>query len=408
MCVIMLADSGVRPTAAMIEQGFTKNPAGAGAAWREDGEVKWAKGLDRKEILELAKHLPFPFVLHFRQPSHNTAVGPKACHPFPVEDEVSIDVKGTTKKGVLFHNGFWSDWRNKLIETAINGYVTLPGGGWTDTRGLAWMTAHLGPGILEMINEKVVLFAPKELLVFGDGWELFNPETHKKCDAGETGVWVSNLQFVTGGGVSHHTGFTRRGVGYHTTPPHSLGGGHSVSGDTTKEGTGGSSQPTSFRGTGQPAESQEDQQKRIQAAGQGHGGTGVAGGQTSKGATQGWEAGKEAQKIVDANKVCSLCPEENPQVWSNGVAYCWSCWHLTHPTSGVTGESFVQGTGRTVVPITGKCESCNTYSANHRTLHGGHAICGACWLKNGRPSIESSSGKQILNRAHRVVDGVMV
>jgi len=36
---------------------------------------------------------------------------------------------------------------------------------------MAWIASHIGDGVLEFINEKTVVYGPKSLQVFGDGWE---------------------------------------------------------------------------------------------------------------------------------------------------------------------------------------------------------------------------------------------
>lgn len=181
MCVIMIADE-VRPTDEMVEKGFNANDSGAGIAWREGGLVHWAKGIeDIAEVQELCRTLPTPYVVHFRIPSEG-GKRQSLCHPFPIESDVPLDLEGTTKGYVLFHNGHWNDWRKECKETALKTGTPLPVGKWSDTRGMAFMAAYYGLGILDWINEKAVAFGPDECEVFmGGSWQK------------EEGVWCSNL-----------------------------------------------------------------------------------------------------------------------------------------------------------------------------------------------------------------------
>lgn len=174
MCVIMVCGEK-RPTPDLVEKAWNHNDHGGGVAWREQNDknetiVRWEKGLSKEEMHEYCKTLPFPFIAHFRIAS----TGGRAedlCHPFEIGPRASAKLSGVTPKGVLFHNGTWSQWRSIAMDLAINRNIKVPPGPWNDTRTMAWVTAHLGEGILEFINEKTVLFGPKTFSIFGDGWE---------------------------------------------------------------------------------------------------------------------------------------------------------------------------------------------------------------------------------------------
>lgn len=213
MCVIFVADEK-RPTLEMVEGGWDQNPAGAGAAWREGGFARWEKGLTLERVKELSQKLPLPFILHFRIPS----VGGKRdslCHPFPITKDVPLNLSGKTKGELLFHNGHWGRWRESILETVrTTPNFKIPMGKWSDTRAMALYAATYGIGVLEFVDEKTVVFGPKELEIFGSGWSQVND------------VWVSNRFFENGS----------RRVGYqYTTPPASMGGNSSGAASTKRE-----------------------------------------------------------------------------------------------------------------------------------------------------------------------------
>lgn len=184
MCVIMLASEGKRPSDQMVEDGYATNPKGAGVAWRETKSgrplVRWEKGLDLQEAKKLIAEVPLPMVAHFRVDSCGGALK-SLTHPFPIREDVPLTLSGESSGSVLFHNGHWTGWEFQVKDVAIRGAFKIPPGKWTDTRALAWMAFHLGSGILEFIDEKVVVFGPKEMLIFGKGWTK-----------GQEGLWLSN------------------------------------------------------------------------------------------------------------------------------------------------------------------------------------------------------------------------
>lgn len=191
MCVIAIADE-VRPTDEQVGKMFDSNNAGAGIAWREKGVVRWKKGLELEEVTELCAKVPLPYVVHFRIPSVGGKT-PYLCHPFPVTAEVPLELQGTTKGYVLFHNGHWGRWRESTLEAAVRSNTKVPGGKWSDTRAMAFHAFIYGSGILEMIDEKSVMFGPDKVEVFG-AWSK------------EGGLWVSNRGWVTSSFRRHSSG----------------------------------------------------------------------------------------------------------------------------------------------------------------------------------------------------------
>lgn len=182
MCVIFLAETH-RPTDDMVERAFQANASGAGVAWREGGLVKWDKGLTVEEMKEYFRTLPLPMVGHFRIPTCG-GVRPSLCHPFPIAKDAPLDLRGQTKGYVLFHNGHWIKWKDSMMEAVVRHNLHTPGGKWSDSRAMAWSAAHFGLFMLDLIDEKSLAFGPKDMEIFGRGWE--------KAGSGENEIWVSN------------------------------------------------------------------------------------------------------------------------------------------------------------------------------------------------------------------------
>lgn len=192
MCVIMIADLK-RPTAASVDAAFRANDAGAGIAWRDGGKVHWEKGLELDDIQRLVAQVPIPYVAHFRIPT----VGGKCdelCHPFTVDRNASTALKGSTKGMVLFHNGHWTDWKQTTLRAISDFRIRMPQGSWSDSRAMALNSALYGLGVLNLIDEKAVVFGPATLEVFHlQGWVQVDE------------VWCSNDHW------KHRTGGYNRG-----------------------------------------------------------------------------------------------------------------------------------------------------------------------------------------------------
>lgn len=194
-----------RPTPEMVRAGFRSNDRGAGFAWRvpvteqkgkksipvlnDDGspkmKVRWKKAItDIEEAVKLSQELPLPYVLHCRIPSIG---GPNIdlTHPFPVCKDVRLDHEGEIEGDVLFHNGTWSKYDSEMFKAALLRGVKLPRGPFSDSRMMAWLDHLLGHGFLDAIEEKVIIFGPYEIEIFGQnkGWECVND------------IWCSNGGF---------------------------------------------------------------------------------------------------------------------------------------------------------------------------------------------------------------------
>jgi len=177
----------------MVTKAYQKNNSGAGIAWRENGKVKWMKGLELNEVQKLIATVPLPYIVHFRIPTCGGNV-PALCHPFPVTQDTNEDLAGELDGWVVFHNGHWSSWKDKLFSVSASSGIMLPRGKWSDSRAMAWVASICGISSLELTEEKVVAFSPTDIEIFGTGWSK------------EGTVWVSNRLFLTTATVVYSSG----------------------------------------------------------------------------------------------------------------------------------------------------------------------------------------------------------
>lgn len=187
MCVIaFVEDDQKRPSTEEVEAMFQRNPAGAGIAWRHEGLVRWRKGLELEEIDDLVQSVPAPFVAHFRIPTCGNA--PELLtHPFPISPTAELALEGSTDGFVLFHNGHWGSWEDKIMQLAAAARLKLDDNAWSDSRAMAWVAGNFGLGCLELIKEKIIAFGPEEVHIYSPkNWSLYNKS-----------FWVSNDHWVS-------------------------------------------------------------------------------------------------------------------------------------------------------------------------------------------------------------------
>lgn len=195
MCVIFVADKR-RPSDEELEKMEKTNGDGAGVAWQEGDHVKWVKGLTLEEMKPFCANLPMPFVGHFRIASIGGKT-PEMTHPHPVERDMRADLSGEIKGSVLFHNGTWHQWKDRGLDGTIKNKVKVPSGRWNDTRVMAWL-AHLhGPGVLEFIDEKVILLSPSKI-------EIFHPDGFYRVNELLVSNRIWENQFMNGGYNDSH------------------------------------------------------------------------------------------------------------------------------------------------------------------------------------------------------------
>lgn len=364
MCVIVLIET-VRPSENQIENMWDANSkGGGGAAWREAGFVKWKKGLDKKEMLSLNRTLPLPYVLHFRQPSNDTSDSLLACHPFQIDEDATSGFEGTFDGYVLFHNGYWGEWRRKMeaLSLASGGKIKGPSGAWSDSRALALSAHHMGLMFLEFVNERVLCLGPGELDIemFGGPWLAV-----KGPDSEETFV-VSNRTWEKGYTVTDH-----RKQAQESTSKLLGAAQAAVTGNTSGE-SGGTSQGRTFPATHErttpAAGSQGDQQEQVQKGSQG-----AIHGDVARGAQRGTGT-LEGQK-----QSCTGCGKQTAagtiilEQW-----FCYQCWakHDSRDQEPVNEALWI-----------GTCERCRVGSSGMKTLLGDQWLCHACWQTNGKPKI---------------------
>lgn len=169
MCVIAIAQDKAL-TADHVKRMFGANRDGAGIAWREHGKVQWRKGLDEEEMSGLCLTVPIPYVAHFRIASCG-GVRPELTHPFPVSKDANLSLKGATTGAVVFHNGHYHSWREKMLLMAIHG-IKIPTGPWSDSRLMAFVAANSSLNVLQLFDEKIVTFGLHDMDIWGTGWTL--------------------------------------------------------------------------------------------------------------------------------------------------------------------------------------------------------------------------------------------
>jgi len=180
LCLIAVCQSE-RLAPVDVRDAVDANPDGNGAAWLEDGRVRWMKGITDEEMFEFAATMPLPHILHVR---FSTIGGTPAslCHPFPFGGDLALE--GSTKQGVLFHNGHWGEWNTVMLKS-LPSPRSFPRGPWSDSRAMAWLVKQYGPHILDLVGggQRVALLTPKGVQRWGNGWVT------------EKGILLSSTQF---------------------------------------------------------------------------------------------------------------------------------------------------------------------------------------------------------------------
>ena len=178
MCVILVCTEKTRPDSETIAACHRSNPHGAGVAWREDGVIRWSKGLEPDEVEDLIADLPGEIVIHFRIASVGE-VTPKLCHPFPVTACATTRLTGNAR-AVLFHNGTWGDWRETLRRMPRH---HRPDGLLSDTRVAASLVDLCGMDVLDRLPDRWVFFDRDFTELYGN-WREWQ------------GMRASNLYFL--------------------------------------------------------------------------------------------------------------------------------------------------------------------------------------------------------------------
>lgn len=234
-----------RPSVEMIDKAFQKNPVGAGISWREKEFVRWKKGLEIGELQDLVAKVPLPFIAHCRIDTTG-GTSKELTHPFAVNQQSPLILNGRTKGYMMFHNGTWHPWKDKLLEVAIKSNVKLPGGRWSDSRAMAFVASIYGISALELIDEKAAVLSPTDLQAYGNGWSKVND------------IWVSNRLWESEHVTNRWMGNVREEV--------KLEGTKKIEVIVPVAKTGGSSRQETFRRDHTPVQFQEDIKKGVEAS----------------------------------------------------------------------------------------------------------------------------------------------
>jgi hypothetical protein len=169
MCVICVCEKK-KPSLSLIKEMAEANKDGIGISYIKDGVVHWKKGITEEQAYIISESVDAPLIMHFRIGTWG-GTSKHLTHPFPVTSNVSLALEGTTKQGVLFHNGSWNDWQDRLWTIVTKG-IKMPKGLWSDSRAIAWMVALYGRQVLALIpSQKIALLTPSGAEIYGHGWE---------------------------------------------------------------------------------------------------------------------------------------------------------------------------------------------------------------------------------------------
>lgn len=162
MCIIAVCEKR-HLTPKEVKSCFSSNPDGAGIAWQSGDSVIFRKGFMKMTDFEAfyRRLHQLPHVVHFRNATHGDIV-PELTHPFLLG--WTNPIKGRTKKGVLFHNGIISSWREMLHLIAALCVIrkkNFPDGLWSDSRALAVVVSQVGTSYLNTLTDKFVVLTPK-------------------------------------------------------------------------------------------------------------------------------------------------------------------------------------------------------------------------------------------------------
>jgi len=159
MCLIAI---GPIPDDKILESAEESNPHGIGIAWQEKDGVHWEKGLELKDLKRFPDWIKKNCAVHFRWGTAGDLTE-EMTHPFPLSEGVPLGLTGTSKHGVLMHNGHFSGWEKiaKNMGCDLTGDVS-------DSRFLAWLVVKYGPDILYMVTGQRILVFTDKMWMYGD------------------------------------------------------------------------------------------------------------------------------------------------------------------------------------------------------------------------------------------------
>ncbi len=187
-----------------LKNCFITNSDGIGIGWQKKGLVYFKKGfMNLESFKEFYKDFShFPHVVHFRTGTSGGKT-PELTHPFKISLENPLE--GKTRKGVLFHNGVISNWREKLNLVAyycIRKGIKFPDGEFSDSRAVATLLSILGLNYMETIDTgKFIILLPYKLILYGNFIE-------------EKGIYFSNASYFGTKVYTYGGGYEYGGYGY--------------------------------------------------------------------------------------------------------------------------------------------------------------------------------------------------
>lgn len=195
MCQILFCRSG-NPPKEVLEFANERNPHGFGYAWTDDKVVHWKKGFEAKQFEDKIQDFldkPFPKAIHFRLATHG-GISAELSHPFPIKRGNPLALEGEAKS-VLFHNGVWNTWDDRLREAIFAGAINpnVLRQPMSDSRAMAILCQRFGPDILDLLE----VTHQKVLVLMHDTWYKYG----KWTDRGAWDASNSSVERSSGGTV---------------------------------------------------------------------------------------------------------------------------------------------------------------------------------------------------------------
>lgn len=202
MCQILFCTED-NPPIEVLEAANRNNPHGFGYGWAENEQVHWVKGFTEQQfddgVLDFLSK-PFPKAIHFRLATHG-GISNELTHPFPIKRGNPLTLEGSAK-AVLFHNGVWNAWDDRLREAIFGGTLSsaILREPMSDSRAMAILAQRFGPDILDVCglgSNKVLVLMPETYYKYGSwyekkGWSHSNSKVDDKKDERKGYVVVSN------------------------------------------------------------------------------------------------------------------------------------------------------------------------------------------------------------------------
>ncbi len=179
MCVIIIC-CRTKPTLETLEKCEKQNSDGAGISWfvkDKEGKTKvhFKKGLTAPEVYLLSQEHELPQVIHFRIGTSG-GKGKYATHPFIIDHlDANNVLEAETDKTLLFHNGVWSNWEEKLFDFYMAHDVKAMSGMVSDSRAIAFLASVTRRGILGIFPgyQKFAIADPSnpKVITYWGKWE---------------------------------------------------------------------------------------------------------------------------------------------------------------------------------------------------------------------------------------------